>query len=74
MMLNPLAPPNLSAIQPGDLLDEKEAAAVLAVAETTLRNWRALKQGPRFHKIGGRLVRYLRSDLAAFIAGEGEKA
>ena len=70
MTLKKNAAPYLSAIQPGDLLDEREAAAVLVVAETTLRNWRALKQGPRTYKIGGRLVRYHRSDLAAFIAGE----
>lgn len=60
---------------PGDLIDEKEAAAVLAVAVTTLRNWRALKQGPRYCKIGGRLVRYRRGDLAAFVeAGSADKA
>lgn len=63
-----------SLLGPGDLIDEKEAAAILAVATTTLRNWRALRQGPPFLKIGGRLVRYLRSDLSAFIAGEGTEA
>jgi predicted DNA-binding transcriptional regulator AlpA len=69
MTINPLAPPNLSAIQPGDLIDEKEAAAILAVAVTTLRNWRALKQGPRYKKLGARMVRYSRAELAAFING-----
>jgi hypothetical protein len=35
-----------------------------------LRNWRALRKGPRVRKIGQRLVRYHRADLAAFIAGD----
>ena len=59
---------------PGDLLDEREAAAYLTVAVTTLRNWRSLKgKGPRFVKVGARLVRYRRTDLAAFITGDAEK-
>jgi len=57
---------------PGELIDEKEAAAVLAVAMTTLRNWRALKQGPPFVKVGKRMVRYRRSDLAVFIGNGAE--
>lgn len=59
---------------PGDLLDEKEAAACLAVAVTTLRNWRSLKgKGPPFVKVGARLVRYRRADLAAFISVAPDK-
>lgn len=59
----------------GDLLDEKEAAALLALRVSTLRNWRALRKGPRFVKVGQRLVRYRRADLEAFIAGDaGEGA
>lgn len=56
-------------IQPGDLLTEIEAAEAMHVAVRTLRNWRALHKGPRFRKIGQRLVRYHRVDLAAFING-----
>lgn len=68
-----LHPSSTPVICPGDLLDEKEAAACLKVAVTTLRNWRALKQGPQFPKIGARLVRYRRSDLAAFISHDSRK-
>lgn len=57
-------------LQPGDLVDEREAAAILDAEVRTLRNWRALGKGPRFRKIGQRMVRYYRADLAAFIAGE----
>ncbi|MDE2154852.1 MAG: helix-turn-helix domain-containing protein [Xanthomonadaceae bacterium] len=61
-------------IEPGDLLTEQEAAATLNCAIRTLRNWRALRKGPRFHKIGTRLVRYRRADLMAFIEREGDAA
>ena len=54
----------------GELVDEREAAAILKTAVRTLRNWRSLRIGPRFRKIGLRLVRYHRADLAAFITGE----
>ncbi len=53
---------------PGELIDEHEAAALLGLAVGTLRNWRALRQGPSYRKIGKRTVRYLRADLSAFIA------
>ncbi|TAL89483.1 MAG: DNA-binding protein [Rhodanobacter sp.] len=62
---------------PGELVDEHEAAAILSTAVRTLRNWRALRKGPRYRKIGARLVRYHRADLAAFqhvMAGDADKA
>jgi hypothetical protein len=63
---NPLASQPATKIEPGDLVPEKEAAATLSVAVRTLRNWRALGKGPRYRKIGARLVRYHRADLAEF--------
>lgn len=57
-------------LAPGDLIDEREAAALMGLAVGTLRNWRSLRQGPRFRKIGTRAVRYCRADVAAFIAGQ----
>ena len=62
------------SLSPGDLIDEKETAAILAVATTTLRNWRSLRQGPPFLKVGRRLVRYRRSDVAAFLMAQGATA
>lgn len=59
-------------LAPGDLIDEREAAALLGLAVGTLRNWRALRQGPRFRKIGTRAVRYRRADVAAFISGQDQ--
>lgn len=63
---NPLAPPPTTRIEPGDLVNEREAAAILHTAVRTLRNWRALRKGPSYRKIGARLVRYHRADLAEF--------
>lgn len=58
-----------------DLLDENEAAASLRIAVQTLRNWRWKGEGPRYVKVGVRLVRYRRGDLAAFVeAGSTGKA
>lgn len=63
--------------EPGDLLTEQEAAATLNCAVRTLRNWRALHKGPRYRKIGARMVRYHRADLAEFqhvVEGESGEA
>jgi predicted DNA-binding transcriptional regulator AlpA len=51
---------------PGELVDEHEAAAILSTSVRTLRNWRTLRKGPRYRKIGARMVRYHRADLAEF--------
>lgn len=69
---NPSVTLSAAPIQPGDLLTEAEAAEALSVAIRTLRNWRALRKGPRWRRIGARMVRYHRTDLQSFIeSGEG---
>jgi hypothetical protein len=40
------------------LLDEKQAAALLNVSVKSLQAWRCRGGGPKFVKIGKRLVRY----------------
>lgn len=68
-----MAPQSIDTPEPGDLLTEQEAAATLNCAVRTLRNWRALRKGPRYRKIGSRMVRYHVADLAEFqriMAGE----
>ncbi|MGH8041287.1 MAG: helix-turn-helix transcriptional regulator [Rudaea sp.] len=67
---NPPTPPSAAMLSPGDLVTEREAAAILATSVQTLRNWRWQHKGPRVRKIGLRLVRYHRADLAAFVAGD----
>ena len=69
------ATPNATAnLAAGDLLDEREAATILRAKVQTLRNWRWRGEGPRYRKIGKRMVRYARADLLAFIEGEGRPA
>lgn len=46
-----------------------EAAEYLDVKPGTLEKWRYLEKGPRYYKIGGKRVRYRKSDLDAFLAG-----
>lgn len=53
----------------GDLVDEREAAALLGLQVQTMRNWRWAGKPPRYRKIG-RCVRYHRADLAALVNGE----
>lgn len=67
MSTNPLTPQPAAKIEPGDLLTEHEAAEALNVAVRTLRNWRSLRKGPRWVRIGQRMARYRRDDLLAFI-------
>jgi hypothetical protein len=45
---------------------EKEAAKTMCVAIQTLRNWRHLRKGPAYIKLG-RSVRYRIEDLINFI-------
>ena len=72
---NLLTAHDAATLSPGDLVDEREAAAILGASVQTLRNWRWARKGPRVRKIGARLVRYHRADLAAFIeAGDAGKA
>jgi len=71
---SPVASHAAAKLEPGDLVDDKEAAAILGATVQTLRNWRWKGAGPRYRKIGQRLVRYHRADLAAFIeAGNGSE-
>lgn len=62
-------------LQPGDLVDQRRAAEILGVNQHTLENWRWRNTGPRWRKVGARLVRYHVADLAAFIdAGSPDEA
>lgn len=66
--------PALSQMHPGDLLNETEAAEFLGVKRATMSNWRWRGIGPRFVKIGQKLVRYRRADLLTFVDSGGERA
>ncbi len=49
-----------------DLLTEKEVQPLLRLQLKTLQQWRALKKGPRFTRLGRRVF-YRRSDVERFI-------
>ena len=51
----------------GDLLSEKEAAPILRLTVKTLQMWRALKKGPRFIRVGRRVM-YPRAEIQSFLA------
>jgi predicted DNA-binding transcriptional regulator AlpA len=48
-------------------LDSRQLAAEIGVAAVTLKAWRAVGTGPAYVKVG-RLVRYRRSAVAAWLA------
>ncbi|MGC9955189.1 MAG: helix-turn-helix domain-containing protein [Rhizomicrobium sp.] len=54
-------------------LDTEEAADYLKARPGTLKNWRHRGEGPRYHVINKRLVRYHRDDLDGFARGESLK-
>lgn len=47
-------------------LDEKSLCALLSISSVTATKWRAKAKGPPFIKVG-RLVRYRRSDVEAWL-------
>lgn len=49
-----------------ELLDERGLCALLAISSVTATKWRAKAKGPPFIKVG-RLVRYRRSDVDAWL-------
>ena len=54
-------------------LSTDKAAKLLGISPITMSIWRCQGTGPRYDKIGGRLVRYRRSDLEAFVSENSEK-
>jgi len=60
MTLNPK-----HAIEPAANYDARSAAKRLNLAEQTLANWRHLRKGPPYVKIGRKII-YREVDLAAF--------
>lgn len=59
-----------ATIAPGDVLTESEVAEILRLKRDALRVWRRNGHGPRYLKLSTKSgpVRYLRADVAAWIA------
>jgi predicted DNA-binding transcriptional regulator AlpA len=49
-----------------NVVDEAGAAALLGIARGTLRNWRSQCRGPRYARLGRRVV-YRRADLDEYL-------
>jgi Helix-turn-helix domain len=66
-----VAPPMraVASVDPEELIENAAAAKLIGVAPETLVQWRYQKRGPCFLKIG-RLIRYRRADLAAWLAAQ----
>lgn len=47
-------------------LNSHEAAKYLRVGKSTLERWRINGDGPRFYKLGRKIVRYTQDDLDIF--------
>ena len=50
----------------GEAMDEKKASKILGISIQTLRNWRHLRKGPCYIKMG-RAVRYQLEDLQYYM-------
>jgi hypothetical protein len=62
-------PWSVAGVEGVRLLSTTEAGRLLGVSPRTLEDWRLRGGGPLFRKIGRRIVRYLLSDLLAFVRG-----
>ena len=51
-------------------LDSEAAAAYLSCTPGTMKTWRSRGEGPNYHIIQQKLVRYHMDDLDAFVRGE----
>jgi excisionase family DNA binding protein len=49
-----------------EYLTERDLAALLGVGVSTVQQWRYAGRGPRYVKLGARLVRYHRADVEAW--------
>jgi predicted DNA-binding transcriptional regulator AlpA len=49
-----------------ELLTPDECAKLLKIKPQTLRFWRIKASGPPYHKIGRRLIRYVRGEVRAW--------
>lgn len=51
-----------------DVMDTKQLSKVLGVPVPTIATWRHNGNGPRFLRLGGRVIRYRKTDVLRWIA------
>jgi len=49
------------------LMTEKEVHKILGIGLSTLQQWRLRGKGPKFCRLGGKMIRYRESDVRAYI-------
>ena len=62
---------DFSQLDDAVMLDADEFAALLRISRWTPAMWRQRKQGPKFVRIGNRIVRYKVGDIRAWLAATG---
>lgn len=62
-------PPVPTETAEAEWLDAKAAARYLSAQPKTLAEWRERGEGPKWHRMGSRSIRYARADLEAFMRG-----
>ncbi len=60
----------LGTNSPSPWKDNEQAATYIGCTPGTMKTWRATGEGPRYHIINTKLVRYHVTDLDAFVRGE----
>ena len=63
----------LNAHERSPWFDTEGAAGYLGCTPGTLKTWRARGEGPRYHIIHEKLVRYHVEQLDAFVRGEAQR-
>lgn len=58
---------------PSPWKDSEQAALYLSCSPGTMKTWRSRGEGPRYHIIQDKLVRYHVDDLDAFVRGEAAR-
>ena len=61
-------PPSFTNPTPSPSLSTEEAAHEIGIQPVTLRAWKGQRTGPPYIQVTARCVRYLRTDIAKFIA------
>lgn len=67
---NAVAGERLQARHASPWLDSVAAAEYIGCTAGTLKTWRSRGEGPKYHIINQKLVRYNIADLDAFVRGE----
>ena len=53
------------------MMTEDDVASYLKMSKITLANWRWKGIGPRYQKVGGKLIRYRKEDVDAWVKTRG---